>query len=155
VPPPLNLVVRGLMPLIIATLTFILSCSVYAWDTPETALSKYLKYDFDGNRLGGGDWEDYITNYVDVEKDHEEPGYDMATIIISYSFSTPICRPTTCITTVTYNLAKTQDHSEPPVFPHPNGGTERRIFTITKRANEWRIYSGWGNPYISEEANKK
>ena len=143
------------MQFILLTLTFLLSCSVFAWEAPETAISEYLKYDFDGNRTNGSDWENYITNYVDVEKDHEEPGYDMATIISSYSFSKPICRPTTCISTVTYNLAKMPDDSEPPVFPHPNGGTERKLFTITKKANEWLIYSGFGNPYISEEFYNK
>ena len=143
------------MQFILLTLTFLLSCSASAWETPETAISEYLKYDFNGNRTNGSDWENYITNYVDVEKDHEEPGYDIATIIISYSFSKPICRPTTCISTVTYSLAKIQDDSEPPAFPHPNGGTERTLFTITKKANEWRVYSGFGNPYISEEFYKK
>jgi hypothetical protein len=143
------------MQFILLTLTLFLSCSVSAWDTPETAISEYLKYDFDGNRTNGSDWENYITNYVDVEKDHEEPGYDAVTIITSYSISKPICRPTTCISTVIYNLAKTQKLSDPNIYPHANGGTEKRIFTITKRANEWRIYSGWGNPYISEDTYKK
>ena len=143
------------MRFLVLILTTILSFSIFAWDTPEQAITEYLKYDADGHRLGGSDWKVYTSTYLDVNEFYDEPGYDAATIINSFSVSKPICRPTTCIATVTYSLLNTSNISDKNIYAHPQGGFEKRLFTTTKIGNEWRIQSGMGNPFISSDTYKR
>ncbi|MCY1358908.1 hypothetical protein D9M68_631160 [compost metagenome] len=142
------------MRIVIFTLTALLPCIAWAWETPEKALMEYLKYDADGYRLGGGNWKTYVDTYLDVSESYDEPGYDMITVIASYSVSKPICHPEFCASVVTYELFDTNNAQDQNVAKHAKGEIEKRVFTITNSNNEWRIKTGMGNPYILSEIYK-
>ena len=136
------------MRVIVLSLTACLTFNAWAWETPEQAVAEYLKYDAAGYRLGGSDWKSYVKTYLDVSGFYDEPGYDMMTVITSYTFSDPICRPTVCISTVTYELLNTSDIQSQQIEKHPGGGFLKKTFTVTKSGSEWRLKSGMGNPFI-------
>jgi hypothetical protein len=144
------------MQIVVFTLIVLMPCIAWAWETPEKALTEYLKYDAAGYRLGGGDWKTYVDTYLDVSKSYDEPGYDMITIITSYSISKPICHPEFCASIVTYELFDTSNIQDTNIKKHAKGEIEKKVFTLTNSNNEWRIRTGMGNPYIlSEVYNNK
>ncbi|WAC43763.1 hypothetical protein OU997_16130 [Pseudomonas sp. SL4(2022)] len=136
------------MRVIVFTLAACLTFNAWAWETPEQAVAEYLKYDAAGYRLGGSDWKNYVKTYLDVSEFYDESGYDMMTVITSYAFSDPICRPTVCVSTVTYELLNTSNIQGQQIEKHPSGGFLKKTFTVTKTGSEWRLKSGMGNPFV-------
>ncbi len=77
---------------------FVLPINAWAWQSPEETIIQFLKYELDGGRLRGdkNHWEAYISKYIAAPEGYDEAGFDMVTVVKSYTISPIQCQPSEC-----------------------------------------------------------
>jgi hypothetical protein len=138
------------MKVLLAILT-LASSNAWAWQSPDEALSKFLEFELAGGRLQ--EWE--FNKYLAVGKEHEEPGWDMAVLVKSYSVAPMQCKAGLCSTKVTFQLASTASITSSQVVAYPQGGTESFTFYAVQRSGQWLIGPFNQPPHLSEAAFSK
>jgi hypothetical protein len=136
-----------------AILVFLLgltSCSAMAWETPEKAISEFLKFELDGGRLSSDGWQDYTSKYIYAPEDYDEPGWDAVTVVVSYAISSINCSGTSnCEAEVIFDLFPTSNLPNAQVVQHAHGGKEVIRYPLVCKDKSWRLEPSLGIPIVT------
>lgn len=119
----------------LALLLALLSAPALAWQSPDEALARFLEFELAGGRLQ--QWE--FGKYFAVGKEYDEPGWDQAVLVKSYTASPMSCKADLCSARVVFRLAATQGLNVEQLEPLPGGGTQVVTFHAVKRSGQWLL----------------
>lgn len=123
----------------------VLSASAHAWETPQQAVSEFLKFELGGGRLQA--WP--IEKYLSVGPDYDEPGWDLVHLIQEAAVLTTSCAKDTCATKVKFLFVPTAPLKLNQVVSHPDGGSEVIEYTTVRKDGSWFLKSSNGIPKVS------
>ena len=143
---------RPLIGFILATF----SVCAFAWATPEQAITEFLKFELNGGRLSSAGWSDYTSKYLYAPQDYDEPGWDMAIVVNSYSVGDIKCNtPTLCTADVVFELYPTANLKKDQIVMHEQGGKDTQHYSLVSMDNKWRLAPNPGMPRITIETLHK
>lgn len=135
----------------LSTLLFLsLFCGhTLAWDTPDRALSEFLKFELNGGRLTGANWTTYVSRYIAAPKNYDEPGWDEVTVVAGYRIRAKQCSSASrCIALVEFSLFPTAGLDDPNVVAHRNGGREEIKYSLVQQGSAWLLEPNFGAPHV-------
>ena len=124
------------------------SGSALAWETPQLALSEFLKFELSGGRTSA--WP--LTEYLAVEKGYDEPGWDMVSLIRRHQVLALRCSGERCTAKVQFEFQPTKRLKSEQLLPHPEGGREVVEYPLVRVNGEWLLADTKGTPRVSYTA---